>query len=308
MGKHSCCNQENVKRGLWSPEEDEKLIKYITAHGYGCWSEVPEKAGVFVACTRAPPSENCIYIYTEVTICIPGLQRCGKSCRLRWINYLRPDIRRGRFTPEEEQLIISLHEAVGNRWAHIASHLPGRTDNGIKNYWNSWIKKKIRKPSSPASTNMENPRTDHQHSQFFVDKFGQNHFLNQETLIPFHDPSFTFDINGIYNSHMDQIFLEQAGTLQNQIQAEEIFQPAGSFSDNMVPIDVQSCDNTNFFKAGEMAVDSLQRQEDSIWIDTHQYFSSSYFVWDQAGQLGGEEIFPTTSNMGTMLESSNEHE
>ncbi|EMS49344.1 Transcription factor MYB86 [Triticum urartu] len=124
MGHHSCCNQQKVKRGLWSPEEDEKLVRYITTHGYGCWSEVPEKA---------------------------GLQRCGKSCRLRWINYLRPDIRRGRFSPEEEKLIISLHAIVGNRWAHIASHLPGRTDNEIKNYWNSWIKKKIRK--APAAPN-----------------------------------------------------------------------------------------------------------------------------------------------------------
>ncbi|KAG9455294.1 hypothetical protein H6P81_008198 [Aristolochia fimbriata] len=124
MGHHSCCNQQKVKRGLWSPEEDEKLVRYITTHGYGCWSEVPEKA---------------------------GLQRCGKSCRLRWINYLRPDIRRGRFTQEEEKLIISLHSIVGNRWAHIASHLPGRTDNEIKNYWNSWIKKKIRKPPPPPS-------------------------------------------------------------------------------------------------------------------------------------------------------------
>ncbi|KAL6857010.1 hypothetical protein ACP4OV_018392 [Aristida adscensionis] len=125
MGHHSCCNQQKVKRGLWSPEEDEKLIRYITTHGYGCWSEVPEKA---------------------------GLQRCGKSCRLRWINYLRPDIRRGRFTAEEEKLIISLHAIVGNRWAHIASHLPGRTDNEIKNYWNSWIKKKIRKPPAASTT------------------------------------------------------------------------------------------------------------------------------------------------------------
>ncbi|XP_052164529.1 transcription factor MYB61-like [Oryza glaberrima] len=146
MGHHSCCNQQKVKRGLWSPEEDEKLIRYITTHGYGCWSEVPEKA---------------------------GLQRCGKSCRLRWINYLRPDIRRGRFTAEEEKLIISLHAIVGNRWAHIASHLPGRTDNEIKNYWNSWIKKKIRKPAAAAAaattTSPNNPppcstaTSDHHH-------------------------------------------------------------------------------------------------------------------------------------------------
>ncbi|KAH7668823.1 Myb domain-containing protein [Dioscorea alata] len=120
MGHHSC-NQQKVRRGLWSPEEVEKIIHYVTTHGYGCWSEVPEKT---------------------------GLQRCGKSCRLRWINFLRPDIRRCRFTPDEEKLIINLHALVDNRWAHIASHLLGRTDNEIKNYWNSWIKKKIRKPLS----------------------------------------------------------------------------------------------------------------------------------------------------------------
>ncbi|PWZ44026.1 Transcription factor MYB26 [Zea mays] len=136
MGHHSCCNQQKVKRGLWSPEEDEKLIRYITTHGYGCWSEVPEKAALMIQNVRGSA----------------GLQRCGKSCRLRWINYLRPDIRRGRFTAEEEKLIISLHAIVGNRWAHIASHLPGRTDNEIKNYWNSWIKKKIRKPAMSTTT------------------------------------------------------------------------------------------------------------------------------------------------------------
>ncbi|PON97784.1 MYB transcription factor [Trema orientale] len=122
MGHHYCCKERKVKRGLWSPEEDEKLIRYINMHGYGCWSNVPEKA---------------------------GLQRCGKSCRFRWLNYLRPDIKRGRFTQEEQKLIISLHGALGNSWAHISKYLPGRTDNEIKNYWNSWIKKKLyQKPSS----------------------------------------------------------------------------------------------------------------------------------------------------------------
>ncbi|GMH31033.1 hypothetical protein Nepgr_032876 [Nepenthes gracilis] len=113
---HRCCSKQKVKRGLWSPEEDEKLVKHISSHGHGSWSSVPKLA---------------------------GLQRCGKSCRLRWINYLRPDVKRGSFSEEEERVIIEVHRIVGNRWAQIAKHLPGRTDNEVKNFWNSSIKKKL---------------------------------------------------------------------------------------------------------------------------------------------------------------------
>ncbi|XP_074307624.1 transcription factor MYB102-like isoform X2 [Silene latifolia] len=72
-----------------------------------------------------------------------GLQRCGKSCRLRWTNYLRPDIKRGRFSFEEEESIIQLHSILGNKWSAIAARLPGRTDNEIKNYWNTNIRKRL---------------------------------------------------------------------------------------------------------------------------------------------------------------------
>ncbi|XP_010520889.1 PREDICTED: transcription repressor MYB6 [Tarenaya hassleriana] len=116
MGKSKCCEEEDVKKGPWTPEEDEKLVEYIQKHGPCKWRTLPKLA---------------------------GLKRCGKSCRLRWTNYLRPDIKRGEFSPQEEDIIIQLHRVLGNKWSAIATHLPGRTDNEIKNYWNTHIKKKL---------------------------------------------------------------------------------------------------------------------------------------------------------------------
>lgn len=107
-----------VKKGPWTQEEDRKLLSYIQQSGHGSWRSLPAKA---------------------------GLKRCGKSCRLRWTNYLRPDIKRGKFSLEEERTIIQLHALLGNRWSTIAAHLPRRTDNEIKNHWNSHIKKRMTK-------------------------------------------------------------------------------------------------------------------------------------------------------------------
>ncbi|KAK9060123.1 hypothetical protein SSX86_020827 [Deinandra increscens subsp. villosa] len=109
---------QQMKKGPWTPEEDRKLLSYVQQFGHGSWRSLPAKA---------------------------GLKRCGKSCRLRWTNYLRPDIKRGKFSLEEERTIIQLHALLGNRWSAIASHLPRRTDNEIKNYWNSHIKKRMTK-------------------------------------------------------------------------------------------------------------------------------------------------------------------
>lgn len=116
MGRSPCCDENNLKKGPWTPEEDQKLTDYIQKHGHGSWRALPKLA---------------------------GLKRCGKSCRLRWTNYLRPDIKRGKFSEEEENAILHLHSVLGNKWSAIATHLPGRTDNEIKNYWNTHLKKRL---------------------------------------------------------------------------------------------------------------------------------------------------------------------
>ncbi|KAK4852940.1 hypothetical protein QYF36_001344 [Acer negundo] len=117
MGRAPCCDKTKVKRGPWSPDEDSTLIRFLETHGTaGNWIALPQKA---------------------------GLKRCGKSCRLRWLNYLRPNIKHGNFTEDEDEIICTLYTQMGSRWSLIASNLPGRTDNDVKNYWNTKLKKKL---------------------------------------------------------------------------------------------------------------------------------------------------------------------
>ncbi|XP_058775374.1 transcription factor MYB106-like [Vicia villosa] len=135
MSRRPCCeNIVELKKGPWTPNEDKKLIAYITQNGYENWHSLPARA---------------------------GLQRCGKSCRLRWINYLSPYIKRGNFSLEEDDTIIQLHALLGNKWSTIAALLPRRTDNEIKNRWNTNIKKRLIKMGidpvthKPISNNKE---------------------------------------------------------------------------------------------------------------------------------------------------------
>ncbi|KAJ7982037.1 MYB family protein [Quillaja saponaria] len=125
-GKAPCCDKSKVKKGPWSPAEDKRLMNFIQKHGHENWRALPTLA---------------------------GLLRCGKSCRLRWMNYLRPDVKRGNLTKEEEETIIRLHAALGNKWSQIASHLPGRTDNEIKNVWHTHLRKILECRSSESGGN-----------------------------------------------------------------------------------------------------------------------------------------------------------
>lgn len=129
MVRAPCCEKMGLKKGPWTNEEDRILIDYINLHGHPNWRALPKLA---------------------------GLLRCGKSCRLRWTNYLKPDIKRGNFSREEEETIIQLHAAMGNRWSAIAAKLPGRTDNEIKNVWHTHLKKRVNSnPNSKTSKSQQ---------------------------------------------------------------------------------------------------------------------------------------------------------
>ncbi|TYJ25981.1 hypothetical protein E1A91_A07G087100v1 [Gossypium mustelinum] len=121
----------SVRKGAWTEEEDILLKKCIEKYGEGTWHRVPFRA---------------------------GLNRCRKSCRLRWLNYLKPDIKRGAFADDEVDLMIRLHNLLGNRWSLIAGRLPGRTANDVKNYWNTYLRKKMVKPSPKLNIEVIKPR------------------------------------------------------------------------------------------------------------------------------------------------------
>ncbi|XP_078179300.1 transcription factor MYB59-like [Carex rostrata] len=120
-----------IRKGPWTEQEDLQLVWFVRLLGERRWDFLAK---------------------------VSGLNRTGKSCRLRWVNYLHPGLKHGRMTPEEEQLVLDLHEKYGNRWAKIASKLPGRTDNEIKNYWRTHMRKKAQEEkgssSSPSSSSM----------------------------------------------------------------------------------------------------------------------------------------------------------
>ncbi|PWA95682.1 myb-like HTH transcriptional regulator family protein [Artemisia annua] len=113
-----------IKKGPWKAEEDEVLLKHVRKYGPRDWSSIRSKG---------------------------LLQRTGKSCRLRWVNKLRPDLKNGvKFSADEERVVIELQGEFGNKWARIATYLPGRTDNDVKNFWSSRQKRLARVLQTPT--------------------------------------------------------------------------------------------------------------------------------------------------------------
>ncbi|XP_022872836.1 transcription factor MYB14-like [Olea europaea var. sylvestris] len=125
MVKPCYVDSNGLKKGAWSEEEDKKLREHIQSYGHSNWRLLPSYA---------------------------GLARIGKSCRLRWVNYLKPGVKRGNYSKEEVDLIMEQHAKLGNKWSAIAEKLPGRTDNGIKNFWHAHVEKRFKRNVTRTSS------------------------------------------------------------------------------------------------------------------------------------------------------------
>ncbi|KAI5341062.1 hypothetical protein L3X38_020336 [Prunus dulcis] len=295
MGRPPCCDKSNVKRGIWTAAEDAKLLAYISKHGVGNWTLVPKKA---------------------------GLNRCGKSCRLRWTNYLRPDLIHDSFTPQEEEHIINLHEAIGSRWSLIAKLLPGRTDNDVKNYWNTKLKKKLskmgidpvtHKPFSQILSDYGNisslPSIDNQFGSFFKN-------LNN-TFVPKSEPSsgitgLPLGVNTYSNMMMNPIGSDNstASTLSLGIvaQFQEINQDSVQVQPHFLNEVASSCSSSSSPHATDHQLSSqptylCQQSHHEAQITPSSSFNWSEFLlhepFSSADKLKQEQDFH-----GTMMSSS----
>ncbi|XP_015963117.1 transcription factor MYB41-like [Arachis duranensis] len=267
MGRSPCCDESsgnNVKKGPWTAEEDEKLIDYIKKHGHGSWRSLSKRA---------------------------GLNRCGKSCRLRWANYLRPDIKRGKFTPDEERIIVNLHSLLGNKWSKIASHLPGRTDNEIKNFWNTHIRKKLLQMGIDPDTHK--PRTDFNHLinlthllAAAMSSNSGNPMMNMNTPTWGRNPNIA--LQGDVTSQLSQLHL-----LQNllQIMNSNTFVNMGNSNPNYNP----SFDNSYLNESNTLQAVGLKSEghaNNPAALFSHQHGGGAVNNTQEISSQGNEEENP----------------
>ncbi|KAL5231761.1 hypothetical protein ABZP36_030537 [Zizania latifolia] len=239
-----------LKKGPWTPSEDDILEAYVKKHGERNWKAVQKNT---------------------------GLLRCGKSCRLRWMNHLRPSLKKGPFTKEEEDQIIKLHYKMGNKWAQMTAYLPGRTDNEIKNYWNTRIKKckNIRSLLYPADVCQQASNEDQDESTDF--SFRENLPNDQRHGNGIYIPSFTFDrfpyvleeisyapqISDVPLSNIGQIFASKDND------RVKVLKESGS------PFPVLDANISDILSSVELSQNQSEKFRQACGIDCHYLANSS---------------------------------
>ncbi|KAL6538432.1 hypothetical protein OROGR_012420 [Orobanche gracilis] len=160
------------KKGAWSKEEDDKLRRAVDRYGLRNWVAIEK---------------------------FSGLGRPAKNCRLRWLNYLRPNLKKYPFTQEEEELIFQLHTKYGNSWSRIASKLPGRSDNEIKNFWHKKAKKRHKHKKYSENQSDAPKRDEHSPQNGNVPTNYPEHTLSSTSI---HSPQIqpSTPTNGVYVS------------------------------------------------------------------------------------------------------------
>ncbi|KAJ0974923.1 hypothetical protein J5N97_016888 [Dioscorea zingiberensis] len=244
MGRKPCCDKVGLKKGPWTAEEDKKLINFILTNGQCCWRAVPKLA---------------------------GLLRCGKSCRLRWTNYLRPDLKRGLLSESEEKMVIDLHARLGNRWSKIASQLPGRTDNEIKNHWNTHIKKKLRKMGIDPLTHRPLPPSDQEQEDHKLKKKKKMECPQAVNMVTQEEQ----DGNSSSEFCTDEVPM---------IQPHEILVPCVSSSSTTTTTSSSRCSSSSSVKAEEIT-DQAPCME---WLEPMHFWGVDEFSgWDLISDANG---------------------
>lgn len=298
MGRSPCCDKVGVKKGPWTPEEDIALVSYIQEHGPGNWRLIPVRT---------------------------GLLRCSKSCRLRWTNYLRPGIRRGNFTPYEDNIIIHLQALLGNRWAAIASYLPQRTDNDIKNYWNTHLKKRLTKLQTMIAGNELNHDDSIRRSSFSSDDYrssrGQWETKLQTDIhrakkalfeaLNMRDPSSSLQTSG---TTLDSTFMERNSNSSYAVSMENLTKLLEGWKQSS-PNEIKASSNTINPLEGNQSQSSQYSAEVPISCDSEidylhdvdngslawvSPFNSSQDYGDDGGSLHDFDLYQSDSYQNTM--------
>ncbi|KAK4369785.1 hypothetical protein RND71_009260 [Anisodus tanguticus] len=265
MGRQPCCDKVGLKKGPWTVDEDKKLITFILNNGQCCWRAVPK---------------------------LSGLLRCGKSCRLRWTNYLRPDLKRGLLSEYEEKMVIDLHAQLGNRWSKIASHLPGRTDNEIKNHWNTHIKKKLKKIGiDPVTHKPLSTVTNDQISSNILEKPENNQLYKQEKIQEILMPQIDIESSPIDQSVVTDVNLEDDDNNNNNTTRTSCTNNVESVNNN-----VFCTDEVPLIEPHEILVPNSQESTPSTSSSSFSSSSSSSNILEDLKFLPSFDEWPTENN------------